>query len=201
MNVSHSRKGSALPRTDKKIQTLTLCGLFTALVAIGAFIQITIPVQPLPMHFTLQFYFALLAGFLLGGKYGSLSVGIYLLIGLCGIPVFAAGGGPSYLLRPTFGFLLGFFFTAAVVGRLTEIFRPKGRFSYLAVSMAGFAVMYLSGNLYYYFMSNYVLDTPVPWSVVIFNCFLLTAAGDFLLCVLASLTARRLDIIMKRFIH
>ena len=137
MNVSHSKKGSALPRTDKKIQTLTLCGLFTALVAIGAFIQITIPVQPLPMHFTLQFYFALLAGFLLGGKYGSLSVGIYLLIGLCGIPVFASGGGPSYLLRPTFGFLLGFFFTAAVVGRLTEIFRPKGRFSYLAVSMAG----------------------------------------------------------------
>ena len=199
--MSHSKKGSALPRTDKKIQTLTLCGLFTALVAIGAFIQITIPVQPLPMHFTLQFYFALLAGFLLGGKYGSLSVGIYLLIGLCGIPVFASGGGPLLSAPADLWLPPRFLLTAAVVGRLTEIFRPKGRFSYLAVSMAGFAVMYLSGNLYYYFMSNYVLDTPVPWSVVIFNCFLLTAAGDFLLCVLASLTARRLDIIMKRFIH
>lgn len=196
-NYNH---GSSVPRADRKVQTLTLCGLFTALVAIGAFIQITIPVQPLPMHFTLQFYFALLAGFILGGKHGSLSVGIYLLIGLCGVPIFASGGGPSYLLRPTFGFLLGFLFTAGVVGKLTEIFRPKKILSYLAISLAGFAVMYLSGNLYYYIVSNYVLNTPVPWSVVIFNCFILTAAGDFLLCVLASLTAKRLISIMKRFI-
>lgn len=177
-----------------------MCGLFTALVAIGAFIQITIPVQPVPMHFTLQFYFALLAGFLLGGKYGSISVGIYLLIGLSGIPIFASGGGPSYLLKPTFGFLLGFLFTAAVVGRLTEMVQPRTKFSYLAVSMSGFFVMYLSGNLYYYFMSNYVLQTPVPWSIVIFNCFILTAPGDFLLCVLASLTAKRLNSILKRFL-
>lgn len=192
--------GNSVPKADKKIQTLVLCGLFTALVAIGAFIQITIPVQPMPMHFTLQFYFTMLAGFILGGKYGSLSVGIYLLIGLCGVPIFASGGGPSYLLRPTFGFLLGFLFTAGVVGKLTEIFRPKKILSYLAISLAGFAVMYLSGNLYYYIVSNYVLNTPVPWSVVIFNCFILTAAGDFLLCVLASLTAKRLISIMKRFI-
>lgn len=189
-----------LTKADHKVQTLTLCGLFTALVAIGAFIQITIPVQPFPMHFTLQFYFAMLAGFLLGGRYGSLSVGIYLLIGLCGVPIFASGGGPSYLLKPTFGFLLGFLFTAGVVGKLTELFRPRRLFSYLAVSMAGFAVMYLSGNLYFYAVSNYVLHTPVPWSVVLFNCFILTAAGDFLLCVLASLTARRLTGIIKRFI-
>lgn len=177
-----------------------MCGLFTALVTIGAFIQITIPVQPVPMHFTLQFYFSLLAGFLLGGRYGSISVGIYLLIGLSGIPIFASGGGPSYLLKPTFGFLLGFLLTAAVVGKLTEIFQPRTRFSYLAISMAGFFVMYLSGNLYYYFMSNYILQTPIPWSVVIFNCFILTASGDFLLCVLASLTAKRLNGIQKRFL-
>ena len=93
--MTNYNNGSSVPRADRKVQTLTLCGLFTALVAIGAFIQITIPVQPLPMHFTLQFYFALLAGFILGGKHGSLSVGIYLLIGLCGVPIFAAGGGPS----------------------------------------------------------------------------------------------------------
>ena len=154
-NYNH---GSSVPRADRKVQTLTLCGLFTALVAIGAFIQITIPVQPLPMHFTLQFYFALLAGFILGGKHGSLSVGIYLLIGLCGVPIFASGGGPSYLLRPTFGFLLGFLFTAAVVGWLTECFHPRHIFAYLGISMAGFTVMYLSGNLYYYFVSNYILS-------------------------------------------
>ncbi len=198
--MTNYNNGSSVPRADRKVQTLTLCGLFTALVAIGAFIQITIPVQPLPMHFTLQFYFALLAGFILGGKHGSLSVGIYLLIGLCGVPIFASGGGPSYLLRPTFGFLLGFLFTAAVVGWLTERFHPRHIFAYLGISVAGFTVMYLSGNLYYYFVSNYVLDTPVPWSVVIFNCFILTASGDFLLCVLASLTARRISPLMHRIL-
>ena len=65
-------------------------GLFTALIAAGAFIKINIPVQPFPMHFTLQFLFVLLAGFILGAKRGAICVGIYLAVGLCGIPVFAA---------------------------------------------------------------------------------------------------------------
>ena len=71
-----------MKKTTWKVQDLTLCALFTALTAIGAFIQINIPVEPIPMHFTLQFFFALLAGFLLGGKLGSLSIGIYLISGL-----------------------------------------------------------------------------------------------------------------------
>ena len=84
-------------------------GLFTALIAAGAYIKINIPVQPFPMHFTMQFLFVLLAGFLLGARRGAICVGIYLAVGLSGIPVFAAGGGPAYLIRPTFGFLLGLY--------------------------------------------------------------------------------------------
>ena len=66
-------------------------GLFTALIAAGAYIKINIPVQPFPMHFTMQFLFVLLAGFLLGARRGAICVGIYLAVGLSGIPVFAAG--------------------------------------------------------------------------------------------------------------
>lgn len=188
-----------LQKPKHKIQQLTLCGLFTALTAIGAFIQITIPLEPFPMHFTLQFFFSLLSGFVLGGKLGSLSVGIYLLIGLCGIPVFASGGGPSYLLKPTFGFLLGFLFAAGLTGWLSEKFTPQKIWAYLLISTAGFAVMYLSGNLYFYFVSNYVIHIPVSWKLVLINCFLITAAGDYLLCILASITARRI-IILKNTI-
>ena len=50
------------------IRDLTLGGLFTALIGVGAFLKITIPVQPVPMHFTLQFFFVLLAALLLGSK-------------------------------------------------------------------------------------------------------------------------------------
>ena len=53
-------------------------GLFTALIAAGAYIKINIPVQPFPMHFTMQFLFVLLAGFLLGARRGAICVGIYL---------------------------------------------------------------------------------------------------------------------------
>ena len=44
------------------IRELTAGGLFAALVAVGAFIKITLPTEPIPMHFTLQWFFVLLAG-------------------------------------------------------------------------------------------------------------------------------------------
>lgn len=178
-----------------KIQELVSCALFTALTAIGAFIQINIPVEPFPMHFTLQFFFALLAGFLQGGRLGGMSVWIYLLIGLAGVPVFASGGGPSYLLKPTFGFLIGFALAAWVVGKLSELVSPKKISSYFAVSLAGFAVMYLCGILYFYAVSNYIIHVPVSWKLVFVNCFLLTAAGDLVLCFLAAASAKRLAVI------
>lgn len=191
---------NTLQKPERNVQQLTLCGLFTALTAIGAFIQVTIPVEPFPMHFTLQFFFSLLSGFVLGGKLGALSVGTYLLIGLCGVPVFASGGGPSYLLKPTFGFLLGFFFAAGITGWLSEKFVPQKIREYLLISTAGFAVMYLCGNLYFYFVSNYIIHIPVSWKLVFINCFLLTAAGDYLLCILASITAKRILILKKKIL-
>lgn len=72
---------------------LTVCGLFTALTAVGAFIKIVIPVGADTMNFTLQWFFVLLAGLLLGSRRAFLSVATYLLIGLVGIPVFARSDG------------------------------------------------------------------------------------------------------------
>ena len=104
----------------EKAKDLTVCGLFSALIAVGAFIKIVIPVGADSMNFTLQWFFVLLAGLLLGSKRAFLSVSTYLLIGLMGIPVFARGGGPAYLLRPTFGFLLGFALAAYAMGKICE---------------------------------------------------------------------------------
>ena len=72
-----------------------LCAIFTALIAIGAFIRIPVPVVP----FTLQFLFTTLAGVLLGSRLGALSVTIYIVLGLMGVPVFAEGGGPVTFLN------------------------------------------------------------------------------------------------------
>ena len=146
------------------------------------------------MNFTLQFFFVLLAGLLLGGKQAFFCVLTYLAVGLAGVPVFAAGGGPAYLLRPTFGFLLGFAAAAWVTGTVYSRFKDRGfkMRRLFAASLCGFAVMYLCGMFYFYFLSNYVIHMPVSAGVVFVNCFLLTAAGDLFLCFLASMAAKRL---------
>ena len=83
-----------------KTRRMVLCGLFSALIAIGAFLQVPVPFMD---YFTLQFLFVTLAGMLLGSRFGSVSVEVYVLVGMVGIPVFAAGGGFQYLFRPSFG--------------------------------------------------------------------------------------------------
>lgn len=183
---------SSVERQRLSARDMAFCGLFTALIAAGAFIKISIPVEPFPMHFTLQFFFVLLAGFLMGAEKGALCVGIYLAIGLVGVPVFAAGGGPAYLVRPTFGFLLGFVFAAFVTGGLCSL---KSRMTVgwnLFSAFWGMMAYYLSGVVYFYIISNYVIQMPVTWAVVFVNCFLITVVEDFVLCVLASVLAKRL---------
>ncbi|MDO4295628.1 MAG: biotin transporter BioY [bacterium] len=183
-------------RTRWTIRDMSFCSLFAALIAAGAFMQITIPIQPFPMHFTLQWFFVLLAAFLLGHRLATYSVCIYLAIGLVGIPVFASGGGPSYLIRPTFGFLLGFALAAWVTGFVKNRLHSASFFAYLLSATAGLLVMYLSGMLYFYMISNFVIFMPVTWKIVFINCCLITIGGDFVLCLLAATLAKRLQDIM-----
>ena len=174
------------------VREMAFCGLFTALIATGAFIQINIPVQPFPMHFTMQFLFVLLAGFLLGARRGAICVGIYLAVGLSGIPVFAAGGGPAYLIRPTFGFLLGFVFAAWITGKLSSLRPGAGTAWDLFSAFWGMMAYYVSGMVYFYGISNYVIHMPISWKLVVINCFLITVVEDFLLCVMAAFLAKRI---------
>ena len=124
------------------IRELTAGGLFAALIAVGAFIKITLPTEPVPMHFTLQWFFVLLAGLMLNKRLAGVSVGVYLLIGLAGVPVFASGGGPSYLLRPGFGYLLGFAASAYLMAWMCECFQALRFGKLLLISAAGLLVYY-----------------------------------------------------------
>lgn len=167
------------------IRELTVGGLFAALIAAGAFIKITIPVEPVPMHFTLQWFFVLLAGLMLNKRLAGASVGVYLLIGLLGVPVFASGGGPSYLLRPTFGYLLGFAAAAYIMAWLCEISRTRSFRKLLFISVIGLLVYYGIGVLYYFFICRFLIFQELTWQILLFNCFLSTVAADFALCVVA----------------
>ena len=152
----------------EKAKDLTVCGLFSALIAVGAFIKIVIPVGADSMNFTLQWFFVLLAGLLLGSKRAFLSVSTYLLIGLMGIPVFARGGGPAYLLRPTFGFLLGFALAAYAMGKICEWMHSSKPGTWIFAATVGYVIYYGMGILYFYFITHWIVVTPntVGWGAI-----------------------------------
>ncbi len=122
---------------------LVLTGLFAALTAVGAFVRI--PLEPVP--FTLQPLVVLLAGAVLRPRAALMSQVTYLAVGLLGLPVFARGGGPAYVLQPTFGFLVGFALGAWVISRLVHGGRPAGWIRTALALLAGLAVVYACGVL------------------------------------------------------
>ena len=174
-------------------QEVAVCGLFTALIAVGAFIKIVIPVGADTMNFTLQWLFVLLAGLLLGSKRAFRSVAVYLITGLIGFPIFARGGGPAYLLRPTFGFLLGFLLAAWVIGFLCEKLRPAKSITCFYTTLDGFVLYYGTGILYFYLITHLMASrTPVGMGVIVGVYCLPTMLPDLMLCVLAVMLAGRL---------
>ena len=173
---------------------IVYCGMFASLMAVGAFIKIMIPIGVWEVTFSLQFFFALLAGFLLGSRRGLAAVGCYLLIGLAGVPVFAHGGGLMYLMKPTFGFLIGFAAAAFVAGKIAETMPGSGFVKFLFAAFWGEMAYYLCGLVYYYLMFNFVVskDVGIGFVELISVWFLSTVIPDFVLCVLAAGAAVRL---------
>ena len=190
---SGNSRGTAA-RSKISTQDMVLCGVFTTLIAVGAFIKVPIPVVP----FTLQFLFTMLAGLLLGGRKGALSVGVYILLGLVGLPVFAEGGGFWYILKPSFGYLLGFMLAAYVTGRMVE---RKGRLTtgwVMAVNFLGLFIVYAAGMIYYYVICNYGIDTPIAIGPLFLYCFVLAVPGDICLCILAAILTVRVRPVFQR---
>lgn len=109
-----------LPRIENKVLTaikdIVLVLSFTILTGVCA--QLKIEIGPIPI--TMQTFSVLLSGALLGSKRGMASQLTYLLMGLAGFFWFARGGGITYLLSPTFGYILGFVLAAYFVGYWAE---------------------------------------------------------------------------------
>ena len=126
---------------NESIRQTVFASLMAALIAAGAFLSI--PIGPVPI--VLQNFFVLLTGLLLGSRQGTVAVGIYLLAGAVGLPVFAgATGGIARFVGPTGGYLLGYLPAVWIAGRFSEAGRGR-----LAFDLAGLAlgslVVYAAG--------------------------------------------------------
>ena len=170
-----------------ELREMVLCALFIALITVGTFIRIPVGTDV----YTLQFLFTLLAGLMLGARLGAIAVIAYILLGLLGVPIFATGGGPGYVLQPTFGYLLGFVLQAWFCGFYSRRSHDISFRSLLAANLGGMAIVYLIGISWFYLISNYVIAAPIPLWTAIFYCGVLQIIPDFLLCLAAAAIGMR----------
>ncbi len=176
-----------------KPKHIIFAGLFAALTAIGAFIKIPLPYVPL----TLQVFFCLLSGILLGARVGLFSQIVYIAVGLMGLPVFTAGGGPGYVLNPTFGYLAGLIVCAFVIGKLSERLTKVSITKLFLINILGVLIIYAVGVPYLYLIKNLYLGAETPLSKVLYGGFLITIPGDILKSYLAALIGVKLIPVVK----
>lgn len=147
---------------------MILCALFVALIAVGAFIRIPIPVVP----FTLQLLFTMMAGLLLGGI--------------------------VYVLKPSFGYIIGFAVASYVTGVIANKVANPSYKRLFAANFIGLGIVYLFGMVYYYLMSNLYLGNPIGLWPLFLYCFILAVPGDIVLCTLGAFLGKRLIPIIKK---
>ena len=160
-----------------------LAGLFAALTVFGAHIKIPLPYVPL----TLQTFFVLLSGHLLGPFYGAASQMAYLLLGLIGLPVFAEGGGLAYVFKPTFGYLAGYplaSFTAGMIvhrGALRPADLPAASLlRLLLANLAALFAIFVPGVVYLWWNLNFVLGQSLSFTRVTRIGFFVFIPGDMI---------------------
>lgn len=183
-------------KSMSRTRTITLCGLFAALTAIGAFIKIPLPPPLVP--FTLQFLFCALAGVLLGSKVGALSQLIYVLVGLVGIPVFTEGGGLHYVVKPTFGYLIGFVLGAYVIGLCVEKFKEINFKNLFIASLIGLIVVYVLGVVYMYIIYNFYIGNEMGVWVAVWGGAISCAPGDILICIITAIMGVKMITALRR---
>ncbi len=117
----------------ESLRMTMMASLFAALIAAGAFLAI--PLGPVPIY--LANFFVLLAGLVLGCRWGVAAVGVYLLAGILGLPVFSGGTGSlGRIFGPTGGYLLAFLPAVWMAGLISERTKPSVTGDILAMLVA-----------------------------------------------------------------
>lgn len=127
----------------------------------------------------------LMSGLVLGAEYGALAMLIYVILGLFGLPVFSSApfGGFGYVLKPTFGYILGYVAAAYVVGK---VYRPGSLLWAGIASISGLLVLYLFGLTYLYAILRWVLDRPTDVAGVLAMGFLPFITLDLVKAAIAA---------------
>ena len=127
--------------SSNQLHMMVYASLFAALTGVGAFLAI--PIGPVPI--VLQNMFVYLAGLLMGPRWGLASIGVYLLAGACGLPVFAGGlGGIGRIVGPTGGYLIGYLPAVYIIGKISARGHQRAVYDVLAM-ICGTLILYACG--------------------------------------------------------
>ncbi|MCI6676917.1 MAG: biotin transporter BioY [Clostridiales bacterium] len=173
----------------QKTRYFALCGLFAALCAVCSQIAIPLPLVPI----NLALFAVHLSGAVLGTGYGTLSIFIYMILGVVGIPVFQGFlAGPSVLLGPTGGYIIGYLAAAAIAGFTASHFGY--RLHVLCIGMSiGVIVCYVIGTVWFMI----IMKTGFIESLS--SCVFPFLPGDVIKILLAGTLAKRLRPIYSTF--
>ena len=166
-------------------RNLVLSALFAALIAVGTHIRIPAPLLPL----TLQTLFVILAGLVLGRKYGAVSVCVYIAAGLIGLPVFTGS-----VLSPSFGYILGFAVGAWIAGYIAETFKPC-LLTWILGGIAATMIIYVIGIPYYYAVSKWYIGNELGAKTLLVSFLLMPMPGALIKCIAAGLIVQRLAVL------
>ncbi len=180
---------------SSRTASLTLCGLFAAIMAVCSIITVPLGFTPVPINLGTLGVF--LAGGILGRKYGTISIAVYVILGAVGIPIFAGfKGGLGVLAGPTGGYIIGYILAAFVVGLIVDFFLKddfgigKQYLICVIAMVAGLFVCYLLGTIWF------IVSTGTGVWASLVACVFPFLPGDALKIVAATLLVRRLRIIL-----
>jgi len=171
-----------------QIRNMALCGMFSALLCIGAWLSFPLG----DVAVTLQTLGVFLCLFTLGGRRGTIAIFVYLLLGAVGLPVFSGfRGGIAALLGATGGYLLGFFATGLVYWLLSSLF-PRHPLPAMA---AGLLACYCFGSIWYFYV--YIGGDSITLGFIAAKCVLPFLLPD----AIKLLLAYRLSQKLKPFVY
>lgn len=191
---------TATVKTKSGMNALSLVhsAMFAALMMIGANITAFAPFLVAGgVPITLQTFFAILAGLILGSRLGAISMTVYMFIGLAGAPVFAKfSGGFGSIISPNFGFIVSFIFAAYVAGKIVE---KNGKLQgYIIAALVAMVVNYVFGTNWMYAAYKLWATAPDAFTYKIAWLWMMPPLPkDILLSVLAGMFGHRMYKVLK----
>ena len=175
--INNNHRGASVNKTAE----MTRMALMVAMNCVSAYIIIPLPFSLSPI--ALQTLIVNLTGYVLNAKQAFMTMLVYLLVGLAGVPVFTGGSaGPGKLFGPTGGYIIGFLFTAVFLAYFRGEKYNFKRYALLGC-VIGIPLIYVFGDV------QLKLITGMGWDKAIMTGALPFIPLDIVKCLAAAVIA------------